>query len=420
MVHDRGHMQGVACHTVFGIPSYYRLHNYEYAVHHGRMAVTSVRDLPDYLIRTEQTDLETSIDLHSSKWNFRIRDAVEADVARLCTLWENPKLFSDLWTTSTSPETFQDHVAWAVGVRNAPEYCRGLKADGPTPFWVLERYASSNTSECNADQAVIVAAVLLAALPDAKSNCPSISVLKFMWDQDSDAGVILDQMIRHIVLRSNQSLRASAVTTVHFAGHRLGSHTIAPKLEKISWWLPAGHELMRTLKTLDYASEVTKPGSYQNMTDQYVNIVSLVDFLTSIREALNARLSRAGPTILGRAYACSIHIQTPRSSYVGATIVIRNCAIEAIEAFPFLPVHRQFVSRHFDAQGGYHVNDPMVEGGSEMTPGPNVIMPQGPLTQMLMGYKSWKELKESSPDVMIHRSVIRVIEILFPKIVKAG
>lgn len=131
------------------------------------------------------------------------------------------------------------------------------------------------------------------------------------------------------------------------------------------------------------------------------NIISLTDFLRSFRSALDSRL-RAASHIFGQSYTQSIRIQTYRASYIGTTISIVNCVIESIEPFPVLASHRPSAAfgREADEEGGA---------------GPNVKMPQGALTQVMLGYAGWEELKRTVPDVAIHRSVVRVVEILWPK-----
>jgi hypothetical protein len=48
--------------------------------------------------------------------------------------------------------------------------------------------------------------------------------------------------------------------------------------------------------------------------------------------------------------------------------------------------------------------------------GPNVSLPHGALVQLLMGYRSWAELRAFVPDAIADPALVPVLEILFPKL----
>lgn len=48
--------------------------------------------------------------------------------------------------------------------------------------------------------------------------------------------------------------------------------------------------------------------------------------------------------------------------------------------------------------------------------GPNVVLPHGALIQLLMGYKTWSQLKDFHPDVAAIPALVPMLEVLFPKL----
>jgi hypothetical protein len=48
--------------------------------------------------------------------------------------------------------------------------------------------------------------------------------------------------------------------------------------------------------------------------------------------------------------------------------------------------------------------------------GPNVAIPRGALTQLLMGYRVWKDIRSNFPDAVASPPLVPLLEILFPKL----
>lgn len=48
--------------------------------------------------------------------------------------------------------------------------------------------------------------------------------------------------------------------------------------------------------------------------------------------------------------------------------------------------------------------------------GPNVSLPRGALTQLLMGYRVWKDLRSGFPDAVASPHLVPLLEVMFPKL----
>lgn len=48
--------------------------------------------------------------------------------------------------------------------------------------------------------------------------------------------------------------------------------------------------------------------------------------------------------------------------------------------------------------------------------GPNVSLPLGALTQLLMGYRVWKDIRPCFPDAVASPHLVPLVEVLFPKL----
>lgn len=125
-------------------------------------------------------------------------------------------------------------------------------------------------------------------------------------------------------------------------------------------------------------------------------IPSLSHFISLLKPALNARLSRS-EYMLGTSFSCELLITAYSRSYPGVRIYIQDCTISSIS-----PLTADAVR-----PSNFGKREPNV---------PNVCAPRAALTQLFMGYSSWQEITRRATDAFAAPYITPVINILFPKV----
>jgi hypothetical protein len=102
------------------------------------------------------------------------------------------------------------------------------------------------------------------------------------------------------------------------------------RLSTISWVIAEGHPLRRWLLASRCAVANTPTSLYDSNGNWWINILSLPRFISSIRAALDVRLSRA-MSIIGRNYSAELRIAELRQAITGVVIKIENAEVSTIE-----------------------------------------------------------------------------------------
>ncbi|KAJ7919654.1 hypothetical protein B0H13DRAFT_1868413 [Mycena leptocephala] len=192
------------------------------------------------------------------------------------------------------------------------------------------------------------------------SSSPSAIVHPLLWDGMEDASSVALAVVRGLI----QALDAET------------------KLTTVRWVLTDVHPLRRWLLAHELAVPAPASPRYDHTSVWWAAIPSLPAFLSALAPALAARVARAAP-ILGANYTGVLHIAAPRA--MGGDVLLRADSGAVSVAVP--------------------------PAGSK----PTLSLPRGALTQLLLGYASWNELKVLSPDVAVEPSVVPLVEVLFPK-----
>ncbi|KAJ7879055.1 hypothetical protein B0H14DRAFT_3435292 [Mycena olivaceomarginata] len=226
------------------------------------------------------------------------------------------------------------------------------------PFFVLEKRDTPDTPPR------VVAAAGLRGRPGA----PTAVVHPLLWDGVENASIVAQALVRALV---------SAVGTLPTAD---GSPN---KLINLLWTLPDAHPLYRWLLAHELAIPPPESSRYDLLDVWWVGIHSLSRFLAALTPALNARLA-GSRHILGANHIATLHIAAPRA--MGGSVVLR-IADGAVLVAP---------------------------ANTEKDPKPNLTLPRGALTQLMMGYAGWRELKAVFPDVAVESTVVPLVDVLFP------
>ncbi|KAJ7270188.1 hypothetical protein C8J57DRAFT_305219 [Mycena rebaudengoi] len=293
---------------------------------------------------------------------FSLRPAMLADVPALERLVYTPRASAEIFL-GVSPAALHKQLRWLLGDRPAPY-------NDPSPFYPAHPFFVLEKRDGEAAVPRIVAAAGLQNTPSAKTAHPLVAVHPLLWDGEEDASAVALAIAPQLVRAVDDILTRD--------------DSMAPKLATIKWVLSDAHPLRLWLLAHELAIPAPETSRYESSTKLWINVPSLPFFLSALTGALNARLERFKPT-LGATFACTLRIAESRPSATGAMLTIAGCAVTSVE--PFTP-------------------------GKDK---PHVSLPRGALTQLLMGYAGWRELKALSPDVIVEPAVLPLVEVLFPR-----
>lgn len=104
------------------------------------------------------------------------------------------------------------------------------------------------------------------------------------------------------------------------------------RLSTISWVVAEGHPLRQWLLASQCAIANPPTSLYDSNGNWWINILSLPRFISSIRAALEVRLSRA-VSVIGRNYSAELRIAELRQSVTGVIIKVENAQVAMIEDY---------------------------------------------------------------------------------------
>jgi hypothetical protein len=187
------------------------------------------------------------------------------------------KARSHVWV-SLPPNLLEGAITWAVNLREPP--FAELAEDVAPPFWVLERSDPDSTAK-------IVAAVQLRRSLDPKEPRPMASVIRLLWDEKTDASIVVSELVTRIVPAANELLKAAAgsirkpvshITIENPCGDTKNGFTddgpsLNTNLGCIDWYLAEGHPLRPWIIANRLAEEKLDP-PFEVTNDWSVKIIS--------------------------------------------------------------------------------------------------------------------------------------------------
>ncbi|KAJ6455566.1 hypothetical protein C8R47DRAFT_1166011 [Mycena vitilis] len=198
----------------------------------------------------------------------------------------------------------------------------------------------------------------------------SATVHPLLWDGAEDASAVTLALVRQLIEALDGKSKDSST-----------------RLTTIRWVITDAHPLRRWLLAHELAVPVPPSSRYDYLSVWWAAMPSFPAFLTALAPALTARVARARH-ILGANYVAALHIAAPRA--FGGGVLLRvaagNVTVSALSA------------------------------GSK----PTLSLPHGALIQLLLGYRSWEELKAAFPDVSVEPALVPLVDVLFPKRVGIG
>ncbi|KAJ7649024.1 hypothetical protein DFH06DRAFT_1208800 [Mycena polygramma] len=198
----------------------------------------------------------------------------------------------------------------------------------------------------------------------------SVTVHPLLWDGVENASAVTVTLVRQLI----ETLDAQ-------------SEDFSTRLTTIRWVIADAHPLRRWLLAHELAVPAPPSSRYDYLSVWWAAIPSFPAFLAALAPALTARVARA-VHVLGQNYEAAVHIAAPRAFGGGVLLRVAN--------------------------GNVSVSAP--SSGSK----PTLSLPHGALIQLLLGYRSWEELKAAFPDVSVEPALVPLVEVLFPRRVGIG
>jgi hypothetical protein len=216
--------------------------------------------------------------------HYRLRQATPSDAPALLAMYEIGKARSDVWVSLPS-NLLEGAITWAVNPREPPFM---ELADMAPPFWVLEKTKPTDST------AKIVGAAQLGRPLDPKEPRPVASVIRLLWDEETDASIFVSELVSRIVPAANEFLKATAENfskpvphtkidqplQLPYTDAKNGGTEDVPSLNinlgYIEWYLAEGHPLRPWLLANRLAEEKLDP-PFEMANDWSVEIlISLV------------------------------------------------------------------------------------------------------------------------------------------------
>ncbi|KAK7038311.1 hypothetical protein R3P38DRAFT_2905563 [Favolaschia claudopus] len=352
MINARAVADGCPLFVMPGIPSYYRMHGYEYALDMGLGLLTHAAAL------TKAPEASSP---------YLLRRATLDDVPALDRMVLAPRSEADIFIGAKDAETLTAQLRYILGDCSAAYASR---TDYPLePVFVLEKEIGGGTDTCTATPSHVVVAA--ARLRRPRQGDSSTVVHPLLWDGEEDASAVACAIAKGLVKQAGEVLPGR-------------DPNFETKITTLRWMLPDAHPLYQWLVAHELAVPLPETSRYNMMHVWWISIPSLSRFLTALLPALNKRLD-ASRHIFGANYAATLHVGASRS--MGGGVVMRVVDSVIVE----------------------------VDAPKPNSPKPNLTLPQGALIQLMMGYKGWRELKEVYPDVAVEPAVVPLVDVLFPK-----
>lgn len=209
---------------------------------------------------------------------YHLRQATALDAPILLSMHEMGKARSDIWV-SLPAKQLEGAIMWGVNAHEPP--FTDLAEDIAPPFWVLEK------SELTDSILTIVGAVQLGTLLNPKEPRPMARVVRLLWDEKTDASIVISEIVARMVPAANEVLKAAAEnigkidqpSQLPYTGTENGGTGNVPSLNTnlgyIEWRVAEGNPLKPWLLANRLAEETLDP-PYEIANDWSVEIIGWV------------------------------------------------------------------------------------------------------------------------------------------------
>jgi hypothetical protein len=199
--------------------------------------------------------------------HYCLRQAIPSDAPTLLAMYGMGKARSDVWASLPS-DLLEGAITWAVNLREPPFM---ESADVAPPFWVLEKSGPTDST------AKIVGAAQLGRSPDPREPRPVASVIRLLWDEETDASIFVSELVVRMTPAANELLKLAAENIPKPVPHtkidqpsqlphtdaKNGRTEDVPSLNTdlgyIEWYLAEGHPLRPWLIANRLAEEKLDP-----------------------------------------------------------------------------------------------------------------------------------------------------------------
>lgn len=403
---------GAALSTICGVPNYCE---WSGPPTHSPAAMTQRRGDTDGRYGFEQAirygcgfTSDAASCSHASDDPYILRRAVPSDVPRLLEMWPSNRVNNAIWV-DIHPDQLEQHFMWVTGTRREPF---SSPHDRVGPGYVLE---------CDG---TAVAAAFTSKFPEVGE--PSLSRLvigALLYADETDlpsaARALVSALFGPVGTQAVEEELRWRATEDHVAEPN-GPAGMTGSVAQIHWALSEHHPFALAMVDAGVATAEPDLTSYSPYTDWWVDRPCSLPSIADVRELTCHRLVGIPSLPLFCQALKPVLAKRILRARMSSAIDVGKGALLRVSTFSS---YADGVQLKVDEAGNIEVT-PLRYSKAELqmaphAPGmgalPHVVGPTGPLTQLLMGYASWSELRKVHRDLCAARRSLPLLEILFPR-----